>query len=66
MERRAGFLKIADFGLTTVFDGITQRSIAGTKEYMAPEVDQGTYDLMADIYSLGKIGLELFNIDLDR
>ena len=32
------FLKMSDFGLTTIFDGITQRSIAGTEEYMAPEV----------------------------
>ncbi len=60
------FVKIADFGLATIheFDGQTHTKYKGIQEYIAPEVmSRRNYDLKIDIYSLGVILQELFNID---
>ena len=65
------FLKLCDFGLAT-FDSLTTVSHSvgkGTPKYMAPEVANGTmsrtgYNIKADIFSLGVIAQELFNIDI--
>ncbi len=63
------FVKIADFGLATIheFDGQTHTKYKGTQKYVAPEVMRGrNYDLKVDIYSLGFILQELFNIDINE
>jgi serine/threonine protein kinase len=60
------FVKLADFGLAIVhkFDEQTHTEGSGTFKYMAPEVQRGrTYDMKADIYSLGVITQEVFDID---
>jgi serine/threonine protein kinase len=61
------FVKIADFGLATIheFDGQSHTKYKGTIRYAAPEVMRTrNYDMKADIYSLGFILQELFNIDI--
>jgi serine/threonine protein kinase len=63
------FVKIADFGLATIheFDGQTHSQYLGTIRYAAPEVMRSrNYDMKADIYSLGFILHELFNIDINE
>jgi hypothetical protein len=62
-------VKIADFGLIAIHEFAEQlHSIdKGTPKYMAPEVIYGKkYDMKADIYSLGEIMKNLFDIDFDR
>ncbi len=63
------FVKIADFGLATFheFDGQSHTKYKETVRYAAPEVMSSTkYDTKADIYSLGVILYELFNIDINE
>ena len=63
------FVKIADFGLATFheFDGQSHTKYKGTIRYAAPEVmSSKKYDTKADIYSLGVILQELFNIDINE
>ncbi len=63
------FVKIADFGLATIheFDGQSHTKYKGTQRYVAPEVmRRRNYDMKADIYSLGVILQELFNIDINE
>jgi serine/threonine protein kinase len=63
------FVKIADFGLATFheFDGQSHTKYKGTIRYAAPEVMSSTkYDTKADIYSLGVILQELFNVDINE
>jgi len=60
------FVKLADFGLAIIhkFDEQTHTEGLGTFKYMAPEVQRGrSYDTKADIYSLGVITQEVFDID---
>jgi serine/threonine protein kinase len=63
------FVKIADFGLATIHEFFGQ-SLTKYKEtiiYAAPEVVRTrNYDMKADIYSLGLILQELFNIDINE
>ncbi len=62
------FVKISDFGLVTIheFDGQSHAKYKGTQKYVAPEVLRTrNYDLKIDIYSLGAILQELFNIGSD-
>jgi hypothetical protein len=62
-------VKISDFGLTAIHKFAEQsHSIdKGTPKYMAPEVVNGQkYDMKADIYSLGEIMKDLFDIDFER
>ena len=73
-SRNGRFLKLCDFGLAT-FDirhSLTVSHSAGkwSPKYMAPEVANGTmsrtgYNTKADIYSLGVIAQELFDIDIN-
>jgi serine/threonine protein kinase len=59
------FVKLCDFGLAAVheFDNQSHSSRTGSLKYMAPEVKSGRdYNTKADIYSLGIIIQELFNI----
>jgi hypothetical protein len=62
------FIKICDFGLIAIHK-FTQQSHTqdrGHISYAAPEVLDGTkYDFKADIYSLGRILKNLFNIDMN-
>jgi serine/threonine protein kinase len=63
------FVKIADFGLATIheFDGQTHTKYKGSQRYVAPEVLRTrNYDLKVDIYSLGVILQEIFNIDINE
>jgi serine/threonine protein kinase len=63
------FIKIADFGLATIheFDGQYHTKYRGTIRYAAPEVmSSRRYDTKADIYSLGVILQELFNVDINE
>jgi hypothetical protein len=65
----AKFVKIADFGLSTVdqLEGDSLTKYLGTDRYAAPEVKKGSkYGVEADIYSLGVILQELFNIDINE
>ncbi|XP_054152821.1 interferon-induced, double-stranded RNA-activated protein kinase-like [Oppia nitens] len=57
-------LKLADLGLATVVnDNNSQCCFKGTPRYMAPEVRcNGHYSQKSDVYSLGIIGEQLFNI----
>jgi serine/threonine-protein kinase len=59
------FVKIADFGLAKLqeFEEQSNTCGVGTHKYMAPEVlTSRKYDTKADVYSLGVIIPELFNI----
>jgi serine/threonine protein kinase len=61
------FIKLGDFGLAVIhgFDEQTHTQGWGSARYVAPEVLNGrNYDTKADIYSLGVIAEELFNLDV--
>ncbi len=61
------FVKLADFGISVYHEFIDQSHTqdSGTPKYMAPEVVfSRKYDIKADIFSLGKIVEELFNIEM--
>jgi len=61
------FVKLADFGLAVVHDKQTHTQGSGTVKYIAPEVSSGrNYDTKADIYSLGIIIQDLFDIDINK
>ncbi len=58
--------ELCDFGLATIHEHTNQShtSDRGTIKYMAPEAIRGRkYGTKADIFSLGIIAWELFNID---
>jgi serine/threonine protein kinase len=61
------YVKIADFGLATIheFEGQSHTKYFGTRKYTAPEIINSIYyNTRADIYSLGVVLQELFNIDI--
>jgi serine/threonine protein kinase len=62
------YIKIADFGIATSHSGEQSHTqLRGTLKYMAPEVLNGRkYDTKADIYSIGVITQEMFNIDINK
>ncbi len=63
------FVKIANFGLATFhkFEGESHTKHKGTRKYMAFEVNQSrSYEIEADVYSLGVIALEIFNMDVNK
>ena len=64
-SKNGRFLKLCDFGLAK-FDAmttVTHSQGQGTSPYMAPEVKNGTkYNTKADVYSIGILSRELFNL----
>ncbi len=62
------YIKIADFGVATPHSGEQSHTqLRGTLKYMAPEVlNSRKYDTKADIYSIGVITQEMFNIDINK
>jgi hypothetical protein len=63
------FVKLGDFGLATTheFEEQSHTKYTGTRIYTAPEVMHSKhYDTKVDIYSLGIIIQELFNIDINK
>jgi WNK lysine deficient protein kinase len=54
-----GRIKIGDLGLSKIQSSNCTSSFAGTEEFMAPEVFQGKYSVLADVYSLGMCVLEM-------
>jgi len=63
------FIRIADFGIATVHESLEEShtQLRGTFKYMAPEVLNGRkYDTKADVYSIGVITQEIFNIDINK
>jgi serine/threonine protein kinase len=65
-SENGNYIKIADFGLAKHLEkGKTDTADKGTPKYMAPEVASGEeYDIKADIFSLGVIMQEMFNIKM--
>ncbi|XP_054163634.1 kinase and exchange factor for Rac B-like [Oppia nitens] len=67
------FIKLCDFGLATVHEPqvherefMKHTSAVGNPKYMAPEVNLGIiYNTKADIYSLGVIATQLFDVNID-
>ncbi|CAG2100073.1 unnamed protein product [Medioppia subpectinata] len=60
------FIKLGDFGLATEHNRalMSHTRGAGTPNYTAYEVGlNGTYDFKADIFSLGMIGFQMFEIN---
>jgi serine/threonine protein kinase len=61
------FVKLADFGLSVIHekDKQTHSKGSGTRNYIAPEVSNGrNYNMKADIYSLGVVSQDLFDVDV--
>lgn len=60
-----GELKIGDLGLACVMqaDKKVKRSILGTPEYMAPEILEGNYSELVDVYAFGMCVLEMLTLE---
>ena len=56
--------KLADFGISKFIDDNTQyhTKCLGTQKYSAPELSDGVCDTKVDLYSLGMIALDIFNL----
>jgi calcium-dependent protein kinase len=55
-DNDSGLLKIIDFGTATkIKDGKPYTSLMGTPFYIAPEVIQGSYTELCDVWSCGII-----------
>jgi serine/threonine protein kinase len=65
--RNGRFIKLCDFGLAVEHQKVSQSHTrnVGTYIYMAPELGQSKYTTKADIYSLGILSMELFDIILE-
>ncbi|CAG2172730.1 unnamed protein product, partial [Oppiella nova] len=65
--RNGRFVKLGDFGLAGehVVANQSHSKDKGTPNYRAPELGQSKYTPKADIYSLGILSMELFDIILD-
>ena len=55
-------IKLTDFGLSSneIHSTINEHSQAGTKNYMAPEIEDSNYNNKCDLWSLGVILYELY------
>jgi len=56
-KKGSDHLKLIDFGFSRAHrqESAKMRLVCGTTPYMAPEVIQGSYDLMGDLWSIGVI-----------
>ena len=65
--RNGRFIKLCDFGLAVehLLANQSHSKGKGTPKYMAPELHQSKYTPKADIYSLGILSMELFDIILE-
>jgi len=52
-----GTCKICDFGLTTLAENA--KTLVGSPQYVAPEIVQGNYSCMVDIWSFGVVVIEM-------
>jgi serine/threonine protein kinase len=62
------YVKLGDFGLAIIheFDQQTHTEGSGTPSFMASELRGGrSYDTKVDIFSLGYVSQELFDVDID-
>lgn len=58
-------VKVSDFGMSLIKDGLTANSAPGTIPYSAPEVLEGSvYTEKADVYSFGIILWEIMSRDI--
>ncbi|CAG2170976.1 unnamed protein product [Oppiella nova] len=66
--RNGRFVKLCDFGLAVEHQKASQSHTTnvGTIKYMAPELDQSKYTTKSDIYCLGILSMELFDIFLEN
>ena len=55
-------LKLCDFGLAKMCQTRVNTGGVGTIRYRAPEVKTGNYDVQSDIYSIGVIAMDIFDI----
>ena len=61
------FFKLCDFGLAKFHNDQSHTRMVGTMKYISREIRFGThYGTKSDIYSLGIIGFDLFEIDITR
>ena len=59
---RDGNFKLGDFGIAKHMDGTQLGTLAGTQEYMAPEIARmQPYSFQADVYSLGLVMYWMLN-----
>lgn len=58
-----GNIIIGDLGLSFTFKRLSDNSVVGTPEFMAPEIFEGEYDNKIDIYALGLTLLEIYTND---
>jgi calcium-dependent protein kinase len=55
MIGRDGEIKLIDFGLSAQTKSASMKETVGTPYYVAPEVLEGQYDQLCDVWSLGVI-----------
>ena len=60
--------KLSDFGISKFIEDKTQylTNCLSTHKYSAPELSDGVYDTKVDVYSLGMIAMEIFNLGKDE
>lgn len=63
IDNTTGGIKIGDLGICDEMHSSYAKSYEGTKGFMAPEVFEGRYTVLADIYSLGMCILEMVTFE---
>ncbi|CAG2171530.1 unnamed protein product [Oppiella nova] len=63
--RNGRFIKLCDFGLATVHeDSMSHTNDIGSFRYKSPEMYASKYTVTADIYSLGIIAEQVFDLEI--